>query len=150
MAKSEKTKTVKIKILKPVDHYEYGKEYEVTQEMATKLCAVRTRHNGTTEEKFQCAMTLEDLEKLKTMDVTQGGLTLGEMRDLGMKNTVASPVDPVFEKRLESLRAGMPAVEETKDIDGMLQAQSAARHNAAMKANKAKQELFNEASQETA
>lgn len=118
-----KQKLIKIKVLKPVGQFEEGKDYEVTQEVADQICAPRTRNDGNGVEKFQCAITHADLEKIKS-EASKSGLTQGELAELGIKNTVETPRDEAFEQRLQSLQVGIPGVEVTQDLSGMAQAKA--------------------------
>lgn len=134
-------KTVRIKILKYVGHYEAGQEVDVSEDEAAKLCEVREKHDGEKAVKFQNAITVEDFEKAKSAPIDKGGLTLEEVRALGDKNVVETPKDKAFEAKLARLRKeNEPEVSESVDEDGRAQAKKLAADKKAGKKSNYSQE----------
>lgn len=105
MAK-EKENLVKVVILMHVMNWIPGTTAEVTAEEAEALCKVNSKNDGHKVVQYQKAMRVEDFEKMKAQPVNKGGLTQGELTELGLKNTVATPTDPAFEKRLKNIQEG--------------------------------------------
>jgi hypothetical protein len=122
--KVEKKELVKVKILHPIGRYEFGKEYDVSEDEAEKICNVRVRHDGTNAVKYQCAVPLKALEALKKKKIEDGGLTQCELEELGMKHVVKTPVNKEFEARLAAIREGKPMISESIYEEGRAQAKA--------------------------
>lgn len=96
---------VQVKILKHVMQHSPGDVIEVTKAEAAVLCAEKTKNlGGGNTEKYQIAMSLSAFEDLKNAPVEVGGLTHDEMRALGLKNVVETPLEekpftPSFEEK---------------------------------------------------
>ena len=111
-------KLVTVRILKHIGHYAAGQIVEVDQNTADQLCTPRTRNNGDGVEKTQYAITQEDFELALKTPVELGGLTQGELTEMGLKNIVQTPPDPEADAALAKrvkMAAKAAAAAEAKD-----------------------------------
>lgn len=103
-----KEKLVKVKILKNVGTWVEGQDVEVTESEARAMCTVRKKHNGYELVDHRTAITLEEFEKIRNLPIDKGGLTVEELKALGLKNVVELP-------KSELERPFHPGFVETRD-----------------------------------
>lgn len=84
-------KLVKVKILKNVGTWTEGQEVAVTESQAKAMCTVRKQHNGYGLVDYRTAINLDEFNRIKSLPVDKGGLTVDEAKDLGIKNITVIP-----------------------------------------------------------
>lgn len=102
-------KIVKVRFLKNCMQWNIGDEVEFPESKANDICQVRIKQAGEGRiEKFQVAMPVEEIELLKALPIDKGGLSKDELRSLGLKNVVQTPISeiekpfaPFFEEKKE-------------------------------------------------
>lgn len=99
-------KLVKVKMLKNAGPYVIGQEVEVSEAQADSMCTLRKRETGYGLTDYRVAITIEEFEKIKSMPIDLGGLTIEEARELGIKNIVSPPTEQ---------KAFQPGFQETRD-----------------------------------
>lgn len=85
-------KTIKIRFLKNCMQWNEGMEVDMPEDQAKQICQLRIKQIGEGKtEKYHVALPVEEIERLKSLPIDQGGLTLDEARALGLKNIVSPP-----------------------------------------------------------
>lgn len=102
-------KLVKVRFLKNCMQWNEGQEVEFPESKASEICQVRIKQVGEGQiEKFQVAMPVEEIERLKDQPIDKGGLTVDELKAMGLKNVVKTPDSEVE-------RPFAPFFKETKE-----------------------------------
>jgi hypothetical protein len=103
---------VKVKILKQVGQHKAGDVVAVSPEVAEQLCSISKVSLGDGKvAHHQKAMLESDYNEMLKKKPTAGGLTQGEMAEMGAKNIVETPTDDAFAKKLKKMQAGKDAGE---------------------------------------
>lgn len=119
---------VRVRMLKHVGQFSPGDVVDCEEDTAKVLCQVTHVHNGTEPVPTAKAMTLaasDAASQSARENIDQ--LTVGEMTQMGVKNTTQTPRDPQFE---QSLKIAADAAEDAqREKADMLAAKKASKKN---------------------
>ena len=122
-------KLVKVKILKNVGTWSQGDEVEVSESQAKAMCTTRKVHNGYDLVDYRTAITMDELDKIRSIPIDMGGLTVDEAAAMGLKNTVEVPKEEVR-------RPFHPGFVDKKDPEEMASAKVSIEMNAAQQSKR--------------
>lgn len=96
---------VRVKILKFVGTFQPGDIVECDKEKAAHLCSKSKVSLGEGAHEMNIrAIMLDEAKEMEAKAVDMKGLSQHEMAEMGKKNIIPTPKDPLFEQRLANLR----------------------------------------------
>lgn len=114
MERPPKDGHIRVKMLKHVGQFSPNDIVDCDEHTAKTLCEVSHVNDGTRLVPHTKAMTLDQFKKADQASKEIDVLTVGEMHEMGIKNVVKTPDDPMFEKNLQIAKQAAEEEQQTQ------------------------------------